>query len=71
MMGGFRALMDDCTRAKTQTSRTFQTTGTPLRIDNAQGKIQTEVIRINTQANIAADYYQIISNLFVVCDSGY
>lgn len=59
MMSGFNPLMDDCTRAKAQTSQTFKTTGMPLRIDNARGQTQSRVIRIDRQAQVAASAYQI------------
>jgi hypothetical protein len=59
MMIGFNPLIDDCTRAKAQTSQTFKTTGTPLRIDNAHGQTQSQVTRIERHAQIPASAYQI------------
>ena len=59
MMNGATPLIDVCSRAKSHTMQTFSTTGTPLRIDSADGKTQTRISRIDNHAQIPATAWKI------------
>ena len=59
MMSGLAPSVDVCARAKSHTMQAFSTTGSPLRIDSADGKTQTRISRIDSHAQIPATAWKI------------
>lgn len=58
MMGGMSGLLNDCQRANLQLAETLETSGAPLRIVDADGRLQSEVIAIDTSASHGRQYYE-------------
>ncbi len=59
MMGGLNPMMDACSRAKSQSIQTFKRTGAPMRIVDAKGNVQSEVVRVQSDAQTSAGFYNV------------
>ena len=66
MTGAFRATIDVCEQALQDLSLSFRKTGAPMRMLDAQGGIESEVIKVKTGKKIDDDYYDIPADYAVV-----
>lgn len=66
MMGAFSGAADICEQAMQDVSLSFEKTGAPLRMLNAQGELESEVTKVKTEKSIDAAYYDIPADFAVV-----
>ena len=57
MMGGMSGLLDDCQRANLQLAATLETSGAPLRVVDASGRLKSEVVSVDSRVSLGRDYY--------------
>ena len=66
MMGNFGSLMSDCDRASLQMADAMEAAGAPLRILDEKGRLESEVLSVDTGASLAGNFYQVPPGMKVV-----
>ncbi len=59
MMAGFGSMLSACDQAQMEYSQHLETTGAPLRIVEADGRVASEVVSVNDKFKVAGNYYQL------------
>lgn len=66
MMGGFGGTMDACQRAGLGLTEALESAGAPMRIVDASGQLQSEVLEVDTDARPGSDFYEVPAGMAVV-----
>ena len=66
MMSGFSSMLSACQRAGMQMADAAENKGAPLLVLDASGKVVSEVTSVNTDKQLAANHYELPSDLKIV-----
>ena len=66
MMGGLGGLMSPCQQAGLQLTEVIDTIGAPMKMQDDQGQLISEVLAVDTDRKLPTGYYRVPDNLAVV-----
>lgn len=66
MMGGMGGILPVCQRANMQMADAIESSGAPLRVINADGKMFSEVVSVDTDKNFDSQHYALPAGMEVI-----